>query len=172
MLRKIILLIGLITLSVMFTGCSSFGDWVKDTFEPKSTVDEVHEFHRPLEKQRLIPRPGYEGKLTCRVCLKFYGDVWQKESIREYDLNDEDTRKRLINLQFACRVSGKRHRICPEKPGLCRREKEEVCVKWGRTLFKRKKVCREWKQEITNKFIPVTDYQFLLDSRTECEKGF
>lgn len=171
MLRNIILICWFTFLTFMLTACSSVGDWVKDTFEPTSPVDEVHEFHRPLEKQRLIPRPGFEGKLTNRVCLKFYGDLCEKESVREYDLNDEVTRNRLIDLQFACHVGGKRHRICPDKAGLCRREMEKVCTKWGRTIFKREKVCRNWKEEITEKFIPITDYQFLLDSRTECQKG-
>ena len=167
-MKKIILLLSLIGI----VSCSSVGDWVKDVMEPESNRDEVHEHHRPLESQRLTVRPGYEGKLTNRVCVSFYGDECEKESVREYDLKDAPTRKRLIDLKFACDVGGSRYRICPDQPGLCRREKHKVCKKWGRTLFRRKKVCRKWKEEIKTKFISAVDeYAFLLDSRTECKKG-
>ena len=164
----------LLIFSIVFlSSCSSLKDWTKDIMEPKTDMDEVHEAHRPLEKQRLIPRQGYEGRLTNRICTKWYGDKCESESTREYSLKDKATRKRLIGLNFACHVGDKRYRICPDKEGLCRREKKTYCSKWVRKhIFTNKKKCKKWKVKGINKFIPITDYQFLLDSRTECKKGF
>lgn len=163
----------LLFLIVLISSCSSLKEWTKETFEPKSPMSEVHEFHRPLEKQRLIPRPGYEGHLTNRVCLKWYGDECEQESIRKYSLKDKSTRMRLIKLQFACHIGSKRYRICPNQEGFCRREGTKVCKKWRKkSIFHRKKKCLEWGMNKVELFIPVTDYQFLLDGSTECEKGF
>ena len=144
---------------------------IRDVFEPESKMEDVQESHRPLEQQRLIPRPGYEGHLTNRVCLKWYGDHCEKDSVRKYSLKDKKIRNRLIEFQFACRIGGKRYRVCPNKEGFCRRERHRVCKKWGRTIFKRRKVCRKWENKTVNKFIHIDDYQFLLDGATECKKG-
>lgn len=152
--------------------CSSLTDWTKDVFEPKSEMDEVQESHKPLEKQRLIPRPGYEGHLTNRVCLKWYGGKCEKESVKKYSLKDKNVRSRLIRFKFACHIGGKRYRVCPDKEGFCRRDKKRVCTKWVRKhIFTNKKKCKNWKDEAINTFIPVSDYQLLLDGSTECKKG-
>lgn len=164
----------LILFTLMLASCSSTGDWIKDTFEPKSEMDDVQESHKPLEQQRLIPRPGYEGHLTNRVCLKWYGPKCEKDSVKKYSLKDEAIRKRLIRFKFACHISDKRYRICPNQEGFCRREGgTKECKKWGRTVFRRKKVCRKWGiTKATEFFIPVDDYQLLLDGATECKKGY
>jgi hypothetical protein len=146
-------------------------EWTKEVMEPKSEMSEVHESHRPLEAQRLIPRKGYEGKLTNRICLKWYGDKCEAESIKEYSLKDKSVRELLIKLQFACHIGGKRYRVCPDREGFCRREKKTVCKKWGKKVFSRKKVCRKWEDEKKESFIPVSNYNFLLDASTECKKG-
>jgi len=157
----------------LLTSCSSLKEWTKDTFEPKSPMDDVHEYHRPLEKQHLIPRQGYEGYLTNRVCLKWYGDKCEKDSVKKYSLKDKEVRAKLISLQFACHIGGKRWRICPNKEGFCRREKLVKCMKKRRiNPFRSKKKCVKWKTTPINKFIPLANYQFLLDSSTECEKGY
>ena len=72
----------LMLLMLILVSCAGLKTWTRDTFEPKSKMDEVQESHKPLEKQRLIPRPGYEGHLTNRVCLKWYGSDCEKESIK------------------------------------------------------------------------------------------
>jgi len=164
------------------SSCSSLKKWSKETFEPKSKMDEVHKYHRPLEKQRLIPRPGYEGSLTNRVCTKWYGSKCEAESIREYTFKDKiikgkavkgkTVRAKLIKLQFACHIGGKRYRVCPDKEGFCRREKHTKCAKWGKKLFSREKICRKWKDIVVKKFLSMKDYSFLLDAGTECKKGY
>ena len=165
---------------LVIASCSSLTEWSHDTFEPKGPYDEVHTFHQPLQGQRLIPRPGYEGHLTNRVCKDFYGKKCDKDkdgnlevSIRQYDIRDEALRKKLIEFGFACSVGGKRYRICPDRPGFCRRELHKKCVKWKKGLFSRKKKkCKKWDEKIVKKYIDaVKDYEFLLDGATECKKG-
>ena len=169
MINSFIFLILIITT----ISCSSIKEWTKGILEPKSKMDEVHEQHRPLEKQRLVPRPGYEGYLTNRICLKWYGSKCEKESIKKYSLKDRKVRENFIELQFACHVGGKRYRICPDKAGFCRKEKHSECAKWGRkNVFNSEKVCKKWKDKIVKKYLDsVTDLQFLLDGATECKKG-
>jgi len=164
-------LILILTVLLSVVSCSSIKQWTKEVMEPSSPMDEVQEAHKPFEQQRVIPRPGYEGHLTNRVCLKWYGDFCEEESIRKYSLKDEPTRKRFIEFSFACHIGGKRYRVCPDQEGFCRREKENVCEKWGKKLFSRKKVCRKWREVKTEKFISIDDYKFLLDGSTECKKG-
>ena len=170
MLKQLLILFSLLLITMFFASCST----VKEVFEPKSDMDEVHEAHRPLDAQRLIPRQGYEGKLTNRVCTKWYGGECESDSTREYSLKDPAIRKRLIKLGFACRISGKRWRVCPNDAGFCRREGGiKECKKWGRTLIRRKKVCRDWgKSKTVELFTSIEEYGYLLDARTECKKGY
>lgn len=154
------------------TSCAGLKDWSKKVMEPKSDMDEVHEYHRPLQDQHLIPRPGYEGHLTNRVCLKWYGDKCEQESIKKYDLKDKKVRDTLIRLNFACWAAEKRYRVCSDKPGFCRKEKKRTCTRWGRTLLRRKRYCKSYKNEITKTYLDgIKDYEFLLNSSIECEKG-
>jgi len=167
-MKSLLTIVAFIFVAITMTGCAGFKEWSKDVMEPKTVYDEVHENHLALAKQRLIPRPGHEGKLTNQVCLKFYGDKCEQKSLKEYDLQDANIRKQLNEFKIACNVGGKRYRICKDEPGLCRSEK--VCVKWGKTLFQRKKVCREHgvKKTVLH---AVNDYEFLLNGATECKQG-
>lgn len=159
--------------------CSSVVEWSHEKFKPKGPYDQVHTFHQPLQNQRLIPRPGYEGHLTNRVCKDFYGKKCDKDkdgnlevSIRQYDLKDVTFRKKLIEFDFACSIGGKRYRICPDRPGFCRRELHRKCVKWKKKLFSSKKKCKKWEEKIVKKYRDATtDYEFLLDGATECKRG-
>jgi hypothetical protein len=165
---KMILMISILMLS----SCAGFKKWTKDVMEPKSDMDEVHQYHRPLEKQRLIPRPKHEGFLTNRVCTDFYGPDCEKESIKEYDLSNKKIRENFIELGFACVVSGKRYRFCPDKPGFCRKEFYKECSSWGKRFFSRARYCKQYKEFTVEKYLDgITDYKFLLDGTMECKKG-
>lgn len=154
----------------LFVSCSHIDEWAKDAFEPESKYEQVHNDHQNLEKQRLIPRPGFGGHLTNRVCTKFYGNTCEQISVRKYSLEDERIRKRLIQFGFACKVGGKRYRICKDKPGLCRRIKTDKCIKWKRKWIFGKKKCV--KYEIKTMFLHIKkDYKFMIDGGTECKQG-
>ena len=164
----------LISLLLLITSCAGLKDWSKKVMEPKSDMDEVHEVHRPLEKQRLLPRPGYEGFLTNRVCTKWYGSTCESESIKKYDLKDKKVRDNFIELNFACYVAKKRYRLCPDKPGFCRKTRaEKKCIRWGKRFLTRKKYCKEYsKPVVVQKYLDaVEDFQFLLDGTLECNQG-
>lgn len=141
-------------------------------FQGEGEFDQVHTNHQPTARQRLAPRPGYEGKLTNQVCTAWEGDNCIARSLQEYDLNNEATRDMLNQFRFACSVAGKRYRICGDSPGLCRTERHTECLRWGKKLFTRKKVCREWGERIESFYIDAnTEYQLLLNAATECRAG-
>lgn len=164
-MKKLLILCFLVT--VVFS-CSSFKEWAKDVREPESIYDDVHENHLPLSEQRLIPRPGNDGHLTNQICLKFYGGECEERSLKTYDLRDIKIREKLNEFRFACKVGGKRYRICKDEPGLCR--SEQICLKWGTKLISRDKVCREWG--VKKSFLhAISQYDFMLDGATECKQG-
>jgi len=107
-----------------------------------------------LVDQILRPRVGHKS-LTNSACdeVTKSGKCTLRQVI-EYDLNDEALRKKLNDLRFICSVGGKRYKICMDKPGLCRHDRYK---KWflGRT----------WVKE---EYIPIEDYQMLLDGNTRC----
>jgi hypothetical protein len=104
-----------------------------------------------LVKQILRPWTGYHG-LTNRACtlIDQKGDCahW---SVIDYVLEDAQTRASLSQLVFICNVAGKRYKVCPDKPGLCRRHCDGF-------LF-----CQT-KED----FLPIANYQFLIDADTKC----
>lgn len=104
-----------------------------------------------LVNEILRPRTGYKG-LTNRACSKTdpkMGCVAYE--VKDYLLDDLPTRKSLSDLVFVCNVAGKRYKVCPDKAGLCRKHCEGF-------IFKS---CEE-------DFLPITGYQFLIDSATKC----
>jgi len=107
-----------------------------------------------LVNQILKPRPGYTG-LTNRAC-----EVWDVKNIcttwviKEYIL-DEPTRKTLSGLDFICNISGHRYKVCLDKEGFCR-------TSYYGCGFLNMKQCK--KEE----YLPVSNYQFLLDANTKC----
>lgn len=105
----------------------------------------------PLVEQILKPRQGYTG-LTNRAC-KNYNEknectVWE---IIEYKLEDPVFRATATKLGIICNVAGKRFKICPDHPALCR-------ITYKGFIFKTKKT----------DYLPITDYQFLIDANTRC----
>lgn len=154
---------------VILSSCGSTGEWVKKAFEPKSDYEGVHLNHQAFARQRFIPRKGYEGYLTNRVCLEFYGNECKKTSIVKYDLKDAEVRKKFNDFKIACKVGGKRYRICKDQAGLCR--SEEGCLEWKKHWLTRKRFCAK-RGVIKTDFIPVENYQYLLDGATECKEGY
>lgn len=130
-----------------------------------STTKTYH--HSDLANQKLSPRTGYEGHLTNRICKekKTLGGECIKWSVKKYDINDPAIRKQLNDFRIACRIGGKRFRVALDRPGFIRTERGK-CVNrqkwWGNK-------CKEWGfKEI---YIPVSNYQYLINSAMFCYKG-
>ena len=112
----------------------------------------------PLSDQILKPRPGHEGKLTNRACLKFDDDKCVDEKIAEYDLKDAEFRDRVNKMNFICNLGGRRFKICKDKPGFCRFYRQKKCFLG---------ICVDDKK-LTEEYIPVEPYSFILDAKTRC----
>lgn len=136
----------------------------------KSAYPDLVLGHTALIGQRLIPRKGNEGFLTNQACLKYEGKDCVQKSLLTYDMNDPILRDRLANeLKFACKMGNKRFRICKKDPGFCRQE--WGCIEWKKKLVSRKTYCS--KEGVTKKeYIPVTEYQRLIDGSLECRSGY
>ena len=117
--------------------------------------------HANFSRQRFVPRPGYDHHLTNRVCRSNKLGSCKEWSIRAYDLRDDLVRKQYVDFKIACRIAGRRFRVCLDKPGFCRRER--VCKKKS-GFFKKK--CKKWDKKI--EYIPISNYQYLIDSNLEC----
>ncbi len=134
---------------VMFSlliGCSSKKDY----------------YRNPLVKQILKPRPNHIG-LTNRACEKWNGDKCENWVVIDYDLNDAGLRKKLVELKFICKIHNNRFKICLDKAGFCRHTYKKVrCNKWDKWKW----FCK--KKKVLIKYIPISDYQYVLDSGTRC----
>lgn len=122
--------------------------------------------HAQIAHQRLVPRPGYEGHLTNRVCVEMHRfNGCKKWSIQKHNINDKQTRVNLNDFGIACQINGKRFRVDIERPGFVRIDPK--CTKhekwWGND-------CKRWDRNET--FIPISRYQFLMDAMLECKQGF
>lgn len=122
-------------------------------------------YHAQLAQQRLAPRPGHEGYLTHRICKqsKFWGGC-EIYDIKTYDINDPEVRVMMNDFRIACRIGGKRFRISLDKPGFVRREHGKCKDK---KLFSNK--CKKW--EYNEDFIPIENYDYLIEASTECMAG-
>jgi len=121
-------------------------------------------YHRSaLKNQILKPRKGYTG-LTNRVCLKYDFKDCVQDEIKDYDLHSERLRKDLNEFGFICNLGGRRFKVCLDKPGFCRFEGE--CIKWHKSFWGKKKGCKEWSRREV--YVPVSDYQYLLDADLTC----
>lgn len=124
-------------------------------------------YHANLANQKLSPRTGFDGHLTNRICAEMspLGGECKKWSIQKYDINDSKIRKQLNDFRIACRVGGKRYRVSLNRPGFIRTERGK-CVNrqkwWGNK-------CKEWGFKTL--YIPVSDYQYLINSGMYCYKG-
>jgi len=154
----------LLSLSFLLVSCSS----IKEAIRPKPLHEEVHKNHLPLAKQRLIPRPGYVG-LTNQVCLEWDSEKCLKTSVKHYDVRDAEVRKTLISFGFACRIGGKRFRICDDQPGFCRQE--SGCLEWKKKLITRKTYCAKEGIVKSDYLDAVEKQQYLIDGATECRQG-
>jgi hypothetical protein len=121
----------------LFAGCVS-----RDIYPRHVLIDQI-----------LVPRANHSD-LTNRACMGYEGDKCIKEEVVDYDMDDDETRKRLNQLGFICKIAGKRYKVCMDKPGFCRMS------------YKKK----NWfaKPQRYESFIPITDYQFLIDAKTRC----
>jgi hypothetical protein len=106
-----------------------------------------------LVDQILRPRTGYTG-LTNSWCERWEDGRCQSLKIEDHPLTPE-FRKQLNDFKFICRVGDRRFKVCVDKEGLCRREVKD-CGHWW---------CRDKVIEV---FIPITDYQYLLNANTKC----
>lgn len=105
-----------------------------------------------LIDQILRPRPGYTG-LTNSHCALWENDECKKVEIEERQLTPE-FRIMANDFKFICNIGGRRFKICLDKEGFCRLEEVPSCL-----------LCKTKTKEI---FIPITDYQYLLDANTKC----
>lgn len=115
----------------------------------------------PLIDQIIKPRVGFDGHLTNRSCLEYDGSNCVKEDISTYDLVDPVIRENLNKLSFICTIAGHRYKVCLDKPGFCRKTVDRVCAKWDLL----KLFC---KHPESWEYIPVENYQYLIDSKTRC----
>lgn len=115
----------------------------------------------PLADQLLRPKPGHTGLVNseCRHDVVTHACIWDDV---EYDLNDAPTRQRLRDAGFQCSVNGKQYRIASELPGLIYEHHKKSCF----LVF-----CSDTVDEILD-YIPVSDYQKLVDANTECRSIF
>lgn len=117
----------------------------------------------PFVRQILMPRKGYEPMLTNRTCkAKDAGNVCTEWTVATYDLRDSSVRETMIKNSFSCLVGGKLYQVCESTASLCHQRYVKDTTDCGFLgLFCKKK--------------PVSDivslekqYQFLIDSGTEC----
>jgi len=119
---------------------------------------EIYPAHS-LVDQIIMPRAGYDGKLTNRTCGAYKDGKCSDEKIQTYDLSDALFRKTANDLKFLCNVGGRRFKICMDKPGFCRFSSETYkCGFLG--LAKCSKQIEE--------YLPASPYQFLLDAKVKC----
>lgn len=104
--------------------------------------------HNILSKQILRARPGYEGFLTNKTCLKqsLYGcSNW---SIKAYDIRSPKVRQTLTKLEFICQVNNRRYKFCIDKPGFCRHSYNAG--------------------DKVEEYLPISGYDYLLEAGTVC----
>ena len=123
-------------------------------------------YHAQLSKQRLAPRPGYDGYLTNRICgeRNFWGECL-KWDIKSYDINDPEVRIMMNDFRIACQIGGKRFRISLDQPGFVRRTTGK-CIK--KKVLSRS--CKKW--ELLEDFIHIQRYEYLIEAHTECKGGW
>ncbi len=76
----------------------------------------------PLVEQELWFFPGHAKGPVNQICLEYKGEICQRAELIEYDLFDEETRRRLIEARFFCKVGQRIMGICADKAGLCFQE--------------------------------------------------
>lgn len=108
-----------------------------------------------LYEQILRPRVGHKG-LTNRACDRQKDGKCLEITVKEYLFEDPAFRQTANELEFICKVGGKRYKICQDKPGLCRITYEKNCNLFG---------CKSTRLE---SYLPGSRYQFLLDAKTVC----
>ncbi len=112
-----------------------------------------------LTEKILKPRKGFDGKLTNRYCKKYDGQKCSDAVIDTFDINDQKFRLKINKLNFICNISGKRFKICKDKPGFCRfYGQKKDCF-----LF----FCKE--KPLLQEYLPIkNNYQFLIDANARC----
>lgn len=111
-----------------------------------------------LSREILMPRLGHDGKLTNQACLQYNLDKCMSWGIKEYDLANPAFRDTANAADFICNVSGKRYKICKDKPGFCR-----IGYQCSRVLG----ICSS-QTEIETDYIPAIPYQKILDLNVKC----
>lgn len=113
-----------------------------------------------LVDQILHPMPNHAGLVNSQCTHDQKTGVCSWDYV-EYDLNDRPTRIRLRDAGFVCNVGGTVYRIAQEKAGL-------ILEKYVKSGF----LGLGPKKEIEVDFIPISNYQRLLDARTTCFSHF
>lgn len=159
-----------IFLLVLLSSCSFFKSKIKESNAGKH--DEVYLGHRNTSEMRILARKSYPFLLTNRVCKSFdkEGKCTVAESIEKFDLKIKDTREMLIQFKFACRVGGKRYRICSNKQGLCRRE--YGCLEYKKKLITRETYCSSHGLVKSHYLDIEKDFDYLVHGGTECRSNY
>lgn len=108
--------------------------------------------HPELAKSYISPSPEHVGHLVHRNKCK---------EVKLYKL-DMQFQKLAYSLNFTCVVGGKTYSFCKDQLGLCRN------IGKGK-----RKADRFWrkKRDIEKKFIPWSNYTFLVNAATLCKSG-
>lgn len=122
----------------------------------KCSEQKIYTQHE-LAEEILSARPGHDGKLTNQACLVYQGNVCTSWSVKEYDITDVNVRKELNTLNFVCKISGKRYKVCLDQPGFCRMSYTKNCL-WF--------LCGD--PTLHTDYIPIAPYQAVLDSGVKC----
>lgn len=123
-----------------------------------ATAPEIYPSH-PLVDEIVKVRPGHAGTLTNRAEILGPDGKSTVAVVTEYPLHDPAFRDTVNKLDFLCNIGGKRYKICKDKPGFCRIGSTRSCAIGP--LF-----CKDVEAEID--YIPVDNYQFLLDAKARC----
>lgn len=111
-----------------------------------------------LADQILVARHGHEGKLTNQVCTTYDKDAkcisW---NLIEYDLSQQTFRDTARRLQFICKMGGKRYKICPDRPGICR---TTYSCNWFTGIF--------GGCDKNVEYVPASPTEVLIQSHVKC----
>lgn len=111
-----------------------------------------------MQDQILTWRESTADLLTNRICKLKENGTCKEWSIETYDLKVKETRDRLREANFVCKVDGKRHRICEDEASLCRNRREIT-------------KCRLWwcnYKLVTDKILVEDKHQYLRDVGARC----
>lgn len=112
---------------------------------------------RELTDQILVPRHGYENKLTHQTCGQYANGLCVASKFVEYDLTAKEFREQLSRLGFVCKFGDKEYKVCVDQAGFCR-------TTYSRNFLQ--KLFGGGTKQV--EFLPATPVQALIDGRLRC----